>query len=86
MMASEQPERAIRYFDEAILLDPLDTESYLDRGDAYSGMGRDDRALSDYNEAVQLEPEKAEAYYQRGIERTGLVEFKYALEKLQQTR
>lgn len=32
LMASEQPERAIRYFDEAILLDPLDTESYLDRG------------------------------------------------------
>ena len=31
-MALEQPERAIRYFDEAILLDPLDTESYLDRG------------------------------------------------------
>ena len=49
-------------------------------------MGRDDRALSDYNEAVQLEQEKAEAYYQRGIERTGIVEFKLALEKSQQVQ
>jgi tetratricopeptide (TPR) repeat protein len=85
-MALEQPERAIRYFDEAILLDPLDTESYLDRGDAYSDLGRDDRALSDYNEAVQLEPEKAEAYYRRGLEHTGLEEFTVALEKLRGIR
>ena len=78
-----EPEEAIRYFDEAILLDPLDTESYLDRGDAYSDLGGDDRTLDDYNEAVQIEPDKAEAYYQRGLERTGLAEFKLALERLQ---
>ena len=47
-------EEAIRYFHEAILLDPLDTESYLDRGDAYSDMGRDARTLNDYNEAVEI--------------------------------
>ena len=38
LMAMGEPEEAIRYFHEAILLDPLDTESYLDRGDAYSDM------------------------------------------------
>ena len=86
MMASAHLERAIRYFDEAILLDPLDTESYLDRGDVYSGLGRDDRALSDYNEAVQIEPEKAESYYRRGLEQTGLAEFDRALKRLQETQ
>ena len=45
LMAMEEPEDAIRSFDEAILLDPLDTESYLDRGDAYGLLGRDDRTL-----------------------------------------
>ena len=39
LMAMGEPEEAIRYFHEAILLNPLDTESYLDRGDAYSDMG-----------------------------------------------
>ena len=82
MMAMEEPKDAIRYFDEAILLDPLDTESYLDRGDAYSNLGEDGRTLDDYNEAVEIEPDKAEAYYQRGFDRTGLAEFKLALESL----
>ncbi len=82
LMAMDRPQDAIRYFDEAILLDPLDTASYLDRGDSYSDLGVSDRTLSDYNEAVQIEPEKAEVYYQRGLERTGLEEFKLALEKL----
>jgi tetratricopeptide (TPR) repeat protein len=85
-MAMGQPKEAIRYFDEAVLLDPLDTASYLDRGDAYSDLGRDVRTLSDYNEAVQIEPHKAEAYYRRGLERTGLEGFKRALEKLQEVR
>ena len=76
----------VRYFDEAILLDPLDSESYLDRGDAYSVLGRDDQVIRDYNEAVQLEPEKAEAYYRRGLEHTGLAEFKLVLEKLRESQ
>jgi tetratricopeptide (TPR) repeat protein len=78
----KEPEEAVRYFDEAILLDPLDTGSYLGRGDAYSYLGQDDRTLDDYNEAVQIEPDKAEAYYQRGFDRTGLAEFKLAMERL----
>ena len=75
MMAMGEPEEAIRYFHEAILLDPLDTESYLDRGDAYSHMGREARTLNDYNEAAEIAPDKAEVYYQRGFDRTGLAEF-----------
>ena len=81
-MAMGEPEEAIRNFHEAIVLDPLDTESYLDRGDAYSDMGRDARTLNDYNEAVEIEPDKAEAYYQRGFNLTGLAELKLALERL----
>ena len=82
-MAMGEPEEVIRNFHEAIVLNPLDTESYLDRGDAYSDMGWDARTLNDYNEAVEIEPDKAEAYYQRGFERTGLAEFELALERLQ---
>ena len=67
LMAMEGPEDAIRYFGEAILLDPMDTESYLDHGDAYSLLSRDDRTLEDYNEAVRIELDKAEAYCQRGL-------------------
>ena len=81
-MEMEEPEDAIRYFDEAILLDPMDTQSYLDRGDAYSLLRRDDRTLDDYNDAVQIEPDKAEAYYQRWFDRTGLEEFHLAMERL----
>ena len=58
----------------------------MDRGDVYSGLGRDDRALSDYNEAIQIEPEKAESYYRRGLEQTGLAEFDRALKRLQETQ
>ena len=82
-MAMGEPEEVIRNFHEAIVLNPLDTESYLDRGDAYSYIGRDARTLSDYNEAVEIEPDKAETYYQRGFDRTGLAEFELALERLQ---
>ena len=66
-MAMEGPEDAIRYFDEAIPLDPMDTGSYLDHGDAYSLLRRDDRTLEDYNEAVRIELDKAEPYHQRGL-------------------
>ena len=80
LMAMGEPEEAIRYFHEAIL---LDTELYLDRGYAYSDIGRDARTLNDYSEAVEIESDIAEAYYQRGFGRTGPAEFELALERLQ---
>jgi tetratricopeptide (TPR) repeat protein len=57
---------AIRYFTEAIDLNPMDAESYYGRGIAYSHEGQYDRAISDYTKALEINPKDARAYCNRG--------------------
>jgi tetratricopeptide (TPR) repeat protein len=60
-------EEAIRYFSEAINLNPMNAESYYSRGTTYSQKGQYDQAISDYTKALEINPMDAKAYYNRGI-------------------
>jgi tetratricopeptide (TPR) repeat protein len=60
-------EQAIRYFTEAIDLNPKDAESYYSRGTAYSRKGQYDQAISDYTKALEINPRDAKSYFKRGI-------------------
>jgi len=60
-------EQAIRYFTEAIDLNPKDAESYYSRGTAYSHKGQYDQAISDYTKVLEINPRDAKAYFKRGI-------------------
>jgi len=60
-------EQAIRYFTEAIDLNPKDAESHYSRGTAYSRKGQYEEAISDYTKALEINSMDAKAYYNRGI-------------------
>lgn len=76
-----QLQMAVRFYSEAINLNPLDAEAYPGRGDAYNDLGQYDQVILDYDHAARINPENADAYYKRGLERSGLPEFRLALEK-----
>lgn len=54
---------AIQYFDRAIALSPADPwNNYVNRGNAWSGLGQFDKALADYETALKLKPDFSNAY------------------------
>ena len=57
---------AIRNFDQALRLDPLDATAYAGRGFAYVLMGYAALRLEDLEEAIRLNPDLAIAYVGRG--------------------
>jgi tetratricopeptide (TPR) repeat protein len=60
-------DNAIKYFDEAIRLDPQNARFYYERGIAWSYKRQQDKALADFSEAIRLDPAFAAAYNSRGI-------------------
>jgi tetratricopeptide (TPR) repeat protein len=60
-------EKAIKYLNEAIRLDPDDAHSYTALGLAYSDLDLYIRAIQDFNEAIRLQPSLAIAYSNRGV-------------------
>ena len=52
--------------DDLIAQDMANSETFVERGDAYLNKGEDDRAIADYDTAISLEPDCAEAYGRRG--------------------
>lgn len=79
-------ERAIRYFDAAILIDSTYADSYYHRGICYYYLSKPDRSLNDYSKAIQLQPYFLDAYQERagllyvlGEYELALCDFDYAL-------
>jgi tetratricopeptide (TPR) repeat protein len=59
---------AIQYFERAIALSPVDPwNDYVNRGNAWSGLGQFDKALADYETALKLKPDFNNAYFNRGV-------------------
>lgn len=56
---------AIKFYDEAIKLDPKHEMSYVNRGVCYKRKGEYDRAIEDYNQAIQLNPNSVMGYHNR---------------------
>ncbi len=59
----------IRFYTEAIRLQPAFPEAYNNRANAYQSKGEIAEALADLDEAIRLRPDYATAYYNRGITR-----------------
>jgi S1-C subfamily serine protease/Tfp pilus assembly protein PilF len=58
--------KAIPEFDEAIRLDPRNSDAYACRGHARSQMWDHEKAIDDFNEAIGLDPGNSTAYAGRG--------------------
>jgi CHAT domain-containing protein/Flp pilus assembly protein TadD len=64
---TDDPEKAIAYFSEAIKLDPMNIEYWNNRGIAYSDKGELDRGIENFNQALALNPNYVSALYNRGF-------------------
>jgi len=58
---------AMDYFDEAIRLDPKDSDAYFNRGTAWQANGELTKAIGDYTEAIRCDRKNAEAFAARGL-------------------
>jgi TonB family protein len=58
-VAKGEYDRAVLFYDEAILLNPSDAESYYKRGFAYHYKNNHDRAFEDYKTAIRLKTDLA---------------------------
>jgi len=56
----------IEYYTKVIELNPQHAASYINRGDAYQALGRENEAFQDFSKAIQLNPEFAPAYINHG--------------------
>ena len=77
---SEDYKSAIADLNQAIKLNPGQSETYLTLGFAYSSMGNSQGAIATYNKAIEINPKSAIAYYYRGDEYLQLENQEKALE------
>lgn len=54
-------------YDEAIRLNPLDANAYLERGYVHAESGRSREAIKNYDAAIRLNPQLAQAYVSRAL-------------------
>jgi tetratricopeptide (TPR) repeat protein len=59
-------ERAIVDYNNAIRLDPKNSNAYNGRGTAWKELGQLDRAIADYTDAIRFSPKFEKAYANRG--------------------
>jgi len=62
----QESDKAIADCNQAIRLEPNDTNAFFNRGYAYKAKGRYDRAIEDYDQAIRLNPNHADAINNRG--------------------
>jgi len=75
----EEPQKAIQYLNNAIILQPNNAELYSKRGTAYYNTGNYQRTVEDDSEAIRLAPEYAEAYNNRAGAYVKLRQFQSAV-------
>ncbi|MFH2047728.1 MAG: tetratricopeptide repeat protein [Pseudomonadota bacterium] len=61
------PDKAIKYLNESIRLDPKNSISYNNRGVAFYNIGNRQLALEDFSQAILLYKNYADAYNNRGV-------------------
>lgn len=79
----DQPDLALKDFDEAIRLDPLLAEAYYNRAFVLYRLGRPQDALHDLDKVVQLAPDLPAAHYNRGVVLESLGQRSRAISDLQ---
>jgi tetratricopeptide (TPR) repeat protein len=76
---SEQYDKALVEYNQAIKLDPNYAEAYYKRGNVYYDLQQYDKALADYDRAIQINPNFADAYYNRSLVYYNLQQYDKAL-------
>ncbi|HRD22541.1 MAG TPA: tetratricopeptide repeat protein [Candidatus Hydrothermia bacterium] len=59
--------KAVHYSNILIELDSLNFVYYIDRGDAYAGLGRSNQALKDYDKSIELSGGNPAAYIKKAM-------------------
>lgn len=80
-----KPDKASKYYTDAIQNDPENAQLYVERGKAYEGLREYDLAIQDFNTAMKLNPQDSYFYYYlsyRQYEHLG--ELEKALEDMKQ--
>ena len=78
LISTDQFEKAIEFYNQAIDLDPNLTAAYHNRGNAYTYIGRFQLAEVDYSRVISLEPDFIDAYHNRGLAYIFLKQYKHA--------
>ena len=66
--------KAIRDYNDALIIDGNSVETYLNRGISYAHVEEYDRAIDDFNLAIKLDPRNADAFNNRGFVYSSLKE------------
>ena len=72
-------DKALRDYDEAIRLDHRNASGYRGRGLAWHAQKKYDKAIADFDEAIRLDPRSALAFIGRGTSRASKKEFTKAI-------
>ena len=62
-------DEALKYYNQAIAINPKNALAYIDRGNARSKLGDNEGAIKYYNQAIAINPKNAIAYDSRGLAR-----------------
>jgi len=65
--ATQDFQRAVQLYDQAIALNPSHAEAYYKRGNMLKNLGRLDAAIASYDQAIERRPDYAYAYCNRGV-------------------
>ncbi len=65
-LALKKNDDAVKYFTQAIVLNPIDTNSYIGLGEANAYLGNKDNAIFNYKKAISLDTTDAYSYYLLG--------------------
>ena len=80
----QESDKAIADCNQAIRLEPNDTNAFFNRGYAYKAKGRYDRAIEDYDRAIRLNPSDADAFSNRGVAHKAKGQYDRAFEDFNQ--
>lgn len=69
-MPKPEYQQAIEDYQKALNIDSNNTEAYINRGIAYSGLGEHETAIKDYDDAIRIAPNNADAYYAKAFTQT----------------
>jgi tetratricopeptide (TPR) repeat protein len=67
LMQYNQPNESLRYFDEALAIDPAFGEAWLSKAVAYNNMGQYADAIACYDKALEIEPDNVAIWRMKGM-------------------